>query len=164
MNSLKILVVIILGITLLWAISSGPLRDPEETLKDFYDGKYRAEVQLKDPLILNGRRVLPLVLNALPKKDMLKRRYAIGFVGGGRYVEALPVLTSILIDESELNYFRADALKAIYQIDKSLSHKLAEQYTSEPDLFGEVAAQIINGKSPIYSTRTYWDAFIGHKD
>ncbi len=161
MNALKILFTVMLGLTIWWAISSRPLRNPEETLIDFYETKYRAEGQLKDPLILNGRRVLPLVLSDLPNKDMPRRRYAIGYIGDGGYVEALPVLQSILKDETELNYFRADALEAIFQIDKPLSEKLAKQYVDEPDLFGRVATQIVNGKSPIYSKRTYWEAFIG---
>lgn len=156
---LKVTSFLIVGIILFWSIAEGPLRSPEDALKDFYEGKYRAEDQLKDPLILNGRRVLPLILKELPNKDMIRRRYAIGYIGDGGYVEALPTLLAILEDETELNYFRADALEAIFQIDNKLSIKLAEQYVDEPDLFGRVATQIVKGESPVYSTRTYFQAF-----
>ena len=66
---------------LLWAVAEGPLRNPDEALKDFYDAGDRAEDQLMDPLILTGRSVVPLVLKELPNKDMRPRRYAIGFLG-----------------------------------------------------------------------------------
>jgi len=44
-----------------------------------------------DPLILNGRRVVPLVIAELPNKNMRLRRDAIGFLGNGGYPEGLPV-------------------------------------------------------------------------
>jgi hypothetical protein len=158
---IKSLLLIVLGLTLWWSINSGPLRPPEDALRDFYEAKNRAEGQLKDTLILNGRRVLPLVLNDLPNKDMPRRRYAISYLGDGGYVEALPALLKIIQDEAEFNYFRADTLEAILQIDQPQSIKLAEQYRGEPDLLGRVATQIVNGISPIYSERSYWEAMTG---
>jgi|SRR5262245_13313908 len=142
-----------------WAVAEGPLRNPDEALKDFYEARDRAEDQLMDPLILTGRRVVPLVLKELPNKDMRLRRYAIGFLGNGRYSEALPMLESVLNDESEIYYFRADALRAIFQISQARAKELAPKFVNGQDLLGEVAGEIVAGKNPINFERSYWDAF-----
>jgi hypothetical protein len=88
-----------------WGWSEGPLRNPQEALADFYEARDRAEDQLMDPLILNGRRVVPYITRDIQNKDMKLRRYAIGFLGNGRYSEAVPILEKILSDESEIYYF-----------------------------------------------------------
>lgn len=142
-----------------WAVAEGPLRNPNEALKDFNEAKGRAEDQLMDPLILTGRGVVPLVLKELPNKDMRLRSYAIGFIGNGRYSEALPILEVILGSESEINYFRADALKAIFQISQGRAKELAPNFVNGQESLGEVAREIVAGKTPIYFERSYWDAF-----
>lgn len=142
-----------------WAFEEGPLRNPHEALKDFYEAKDRAEDQLMDPLILAGSDVVPLVISELPNKEMRLRRYAIGFLGNGQYAQALPTLQAILSDESEIYYFRADALEAIYQISPERAKALAPQYVSGEELLGRVAQEIVAGKNPIYFERSYSDAF-----
>ncbi len=152
-------VAVLTGLGLWWAFAEGPLRDPQDALQDFYQAQNRAEDQLRDPLILNGRRVVPLVLAALPNKDMRLRRYAIGFLGDGQYESALPALERILADESEIYYFRADALGAIYQIDPGRAQDLAPAHVNGESLLGDVASSIAAGESPRVSTRSYWKAF-----
>jgi len=125
-----------------WAVEEGPLRDPHEALNDFYDAKDRAEDQLMDPLILAGSDVVPMVVAELPNKEMRLRRYAIGFLGNGHYTQALQNLESILRDETEIYYFRADALGAIYQISPARAKELAPQYVRGQELLGKVA---VNG-------------------
>jgi hypothetical protein len=142
-----------------WAVAEGPLRNPEEALEDFYEARDRAEDQLMDPLILNGRRVVPLVMKELSNKDMRLRRYAIGFLGNGRYSEALPMLEAILNDGSEIYYFRADALKAIFQISQARAKELAPNFVNSQEYLGDVAREIVVGRNPILSERSYWDAF-----
>ena len=144
---------------LIWAKLEGPLRDPNDALQDFYEAKGRAEDQLIDPLILAGRRVVPLIIANLPNKEMRLRRYAIGFLGNGGYVEALPTLERILKDESEIYYFRADALLAIYQISQTRAKELAPLYVNGQELLGRFAGDIVAGKNPVYFKRSYWDAF-----
>lgn len=144
---------------LLWAFAAGPLRSPDEALADFYEAKDRAEDQLMDPLILNGPRVVPLVLKDLPNKDMRLRRYAIGFLGNGRYSEALPMLEAILNDESEIYHFRADALEAIFQISQARAKELAPNFVNGQEFLGEVAREIVAGRNPFHNERSYWDAF-----
>jgi hypothetical protein len=142
-----------------WAVAEGPLRNPGEALEDFYEAKDRAEDQLMDPLILTGRSVVPLVLKELPNKDMRLRRYAIGFLGNGRYSEALPLLEAILNDESEIDYFRSDALRSIFQTSQSRARELAPNFVNGQEFLGEVAREIVAGKNPIYFERSYWEAF-----
>lgn len=151
--------VVITTLGVWWAVSEGPLRNPEDTIKDFYEAHERAEDQLIDPLILNGPRVVPLVLQDLPDKDMPLRRYAIGFLGNGKYEEALPILEQILSDDSEKFYFRADALIAIFSISPDRARELAPGHKNGEDLLGKYAIKIIKGENPIYWTRSYWDAF-----
>ncbi len=151
-------VVIVAGLGIWWAFAEGPFRDPEDALRDFYEARERAEDQLMDPLILNGRRVVPLVISAVTNKDMRLRRYAIGFLGNGRYRSALPVLEKVLADESEIYYFRADALEAIYQIAPERAQSLAPGHVDGEDLLGQVARTIVAGESPVYRTRSYWQA------
>lgn len=146
-------------LVLWWARSEGPLRNPQEALADFYEARDRAEDQLIDPLILNGRRVVPYVLRDIQNKDMKLRRYAIGFLGNGRYSEALPILEKILADESEIYYFRSDALEAIYQISPQRARELSPKFINGPQLLGGVARDIVEGRNPIHWMRTYKQAF-----
>jgi hypothetical protein len=98
-------------------------------------------------------------LKELPNKDMRLRRYAIGFLGNGRYSEALPMLEVILKDESEIYYFRTDALEAIFQISQTRAKELAPNFVNGQESLGEVAGVIVSGKNPISFERSYWDAF-----
>jgi hypothetical protein len=149
----------VLAFGLWWAMAEGPLRSPEDAIRDFYEARDRGEDQLMDPLILNGRRVVPLVIAEVPKKEMNLRRYAIGFLGNGQYGDALPVLEQILSDESEIYYFRADALEAIFQISPDRAREVAPRYLTGQDLLGRVAQDIVAGRNPVYWTRSYWQAF-----
>ncbi len=146
-------------LSLWWAVAEGPLRNPNAALNDFYTAKDRAEDQLIDPLILAGSDVVPLILKELPNKKMQRRRYAIGFLGIGRYSQALPSLETILRDESEIYYFRADALRAIHQISEARAKELAPHYVNRQELLGRVAQDIVAGENPAYFERSYWEAF-----
>jgi hypothetical protein len=143
-----------------WAFAAGPLRAPEDALQDFYEAKDRAEDQLMDPLILNGRRVVPLVLDAVQQRDMDKRRYAIGFLGNGRYGEAIPTLEAILHDDSERDLFRGDALEAIWQMDPDQGLNWARQYQNREDYLGRIAMEILNGSDLVGGRRSYLEALL----
>ncbi|MDX2252854.1 MAG: hypothetical protein NW202_11235 [Nitrospira sp.] len=154
-----LLVALVALVWLWWAVTEGPFRDPQEALRDFYEAKDRAEDQLMDPLILAGKDVVPLVINDLPNKEIRLRRYAIGFLGNGRHTQALPALEAILKDDTEIYYFRADALKAIYQVSPMRAKELAPQFVNGQELLGEVAQDIVAGETTIYFERSYSDAF-----
>lgn len=145
-----------------WLHTDGPLRDPQEALADFYAGEGRAEDMLMDPLILNGKPVVPLVMEALMNKEMDKRRYAICFLGNGKYEEALPLLERIVEDNSEIYYFRADALEAIATISPVRAKEIAPKHVKGEELLGEVATEIAQGKARGYCERSWWEAFNGY--
>jgi hypothetical protein len=136
---------------------------PESVLADFYAGKGRAEDMLMDPLILHADRVAPLVIREVERPDMPHRRYAIGFLGQTGVREALPLLHRILTNSQEQDYFRADALEAVYSIDPSEGRRLASDYTAATNFLGYVAGKIADG-SHVSDHRTYWQALTGHHE
>lgn len=75
--------------------------------------------------------MVPTICEAVKNKDMKRRRYAIGALGYINDRAALPTLEAILSDESEIDYFRGDALHSIYQIDR----KRGLSYVSAKDDF-----------------------------
>lgn len=100
---------------------------------------------LMDPLILAGARVVPAVIDAVADRDMPNRRYAILFLGNGRYRDALPRLADIVDDETEPDYFRGDALSATYQIDRERGVALAREHARREDYLGRIARDIARG-------------------
>lgn len=96
-----------------------------------------------DPLIVAGPAVYPLVIDAIQDSEMPKRRYAISFLGNEEVSEALPTLLTILNDESELPYFRGDALVAIYKIDSEQAKMLAPQFQDRDDPLGYYASDVL---------------------
>jgi hypothetical protein len=136
---------------------------PQEALQQFYS--YRgAEDMLMDPLILAGDEVVTLVKEKVKDKQMVRRRYAIGFLGNGAYREALPELQGILQDHSERDIFRGDALEAIYMIDSSFGLKHARNYQQESNYLGQVANDILLHPNYFTHRRSYFEALMGAHD
>jgi len=121
-------------------------------------GRIVAECHLTDPLILSGRRVVPLVLEAIEDRAFPRRRYAIGFLGNGGYPEAVPGLRRILEDDAEDELFRGDALDALDEIDRELAARLARDYVGRDDSLGRVARDVANGTPRRGPRRTWFDA------
>ena len=130
----------------------------EMAYADFQDTTDQAEDMLMDPLILAGDKVVPLVLNEIQSPDMKLRRYAIHFLGNGQYSEALPVLKSILENDGELDYIRADALAGIFNIDRDLGLALAGEYSTRSDFLGRQASEISTGTNKWWVQRSFWEA------
>jgi hypothetical protein len=130
---------------------------PEEALSNFYsnDGP---EDTLMDPLILAGDKVVPLVLEKIKDKTMPRRRYAIGFLGNGSYKQALPILESILRDETEEPYIRGDALQSIYQMDEASGLRFAQMYKGEPGHLGKISIDLLTDRIYLPPRRTFSDA------
>ncbi|OPY91536.1 MAG: hypothetical protein A4E72_00096 [Syntrophus sp. PtaU1.Bin208] len=81
-----------------------------------------------------GRAIVPYLTKEVQRRDMPKRGYAILALGKIGDRRALPVLIQILEDRTELIYFREDALRAIWHIDRQLGEKFAEMLGEEnPD-------------------------------
>jgi HEAT repeat protein len=139
-------------------LASQPSADA--VMQDFYAAKDRAEDMLMDPLILHSRVVRERVVQEVADPKMPKRRYAIGFLGIDGRPEALPALCRILESADEIDYFRADALSAIWQIKKKEAVQRASAYASRDDLLGRFAKEITAGVHQPY-IRSYWQAMIG---
>ncbi len=63
------------------------------------------------------------------------------------------------MDESEIYYFRADALEALFRISPDRARELAPRYVNGEDRLGRTAREIVAGRSPVQWTRSYWQAF-----
>lgn len=76
-------------------------------------------------MIVARRDVVPEVSAAILKRELPKRRYAIGFLGIASDSRALPNLERVLDDPSENPVIRGDALEAIAMIRPSHGRALA---------------------------------------
>lgn len=119
-----------------------PQPSPEEAMSEFFSNP-GAEDTLMDPLIVAGPAVHPLVIDAIQDPETPRRRYAISFLGNEEVSEALPTLLAILNDESELPYFRGDALVAIYKIDSERAKLIASQFGDREDPLGYYASDVL---------------------
>ena len=144
-----------------YRFSGGPTA--EQVMADFYAANGRAEDMLMDPLILHADLVAPIVIESIRDKQMDKRRYAIGFLGNEKISSALPVLRTILTDETEEDYFRADALESIYQIERSEWLSLDKLHADRGDYLGRIATGLLSGDTHLFH-RTYIEALVGHND
>ena len=142
---------------LIWA----RLAPPEAVLAAFTrpDLTETAEDQLTDPLILAGRRVVPAVLHAIEDPAMPLRRYAIDFLGDGAFPEARAALEGILADSVEGDYFRGDALEALYHIDVTRARQLAQRYHERSAYLGQTARDVLADRSNRFPRRTLALAF-----
>lgn len=136
----------------------------DSVMADFFhnDGQ-RAEDMLMDPLILHADLVTTRVIEEIKDPDMVKRRYAIGFLGIVQATNALPVLGEIVNSDREIDYFRADALESIYRISSIEGLSLAEQYRDRDDYLGHIAMGLINGGHTPFE-HTYSQAQVGHHE
>lgn len=156
MLALVLLLVLLGG---LWVFLQGPFQDPADAMRDFLDGRGRFEDQLTDPLVLAGPRVRPLVLSAIADREMKRRRYALSYLGCAGHALAREPLLRILSDETERDYFRADALEALWRLDRTEGHALALTYRSHEDLLGQTAERLISTGRPWADCRSWFAAF-----
>jgi hypothetical protein len=136
---------------------------PESVMADFFAADDRAEDMLMDPLILNADVVAHAVIRDVRHRDMPRRRYAIAFLGNQRIEAAVPTLRSILNDETELDYFRADALDSVFRIDRAEGERCAKELSLRQDYLGYVARGLLNG-SHVPVQRSRWQAMIGYHE
>jgi hypothetical protein len=101
------------------------------------------EPELDDPLIEAGKRMTSAICEAVIHPDMKRRRYAIGALGFIGDRRALPTLETILRNAKEKDYFRGDALKAIYQIDDKLGTTYARKFMKRNDYLNLIADAIL---------------------
>jgi hypothetical protein len=126
---------------IVFAFSLGPA--PEKAMAEFYT-RQAPEETLTEPLVRAGAGIVPVVIREIFNKEMPRRRYAIQFLGEQHHRDALPALEAILSDETELDYFRADALQAISEIDGRRGKELASMHTARSDSLGSSAKALAN--------------------
>jgi HEAT repeat protein len=105
-------------------------KEAQKILNDFYDDNVPEPI-LDRHLLSAGKAIVPYLLIEIQKRDMPKRGYAILALGKIGDRRALPVLIRILEDRSEIVYFRDDALRAIWHIDRKLGWEYAKKYAGE---------------------------------
>jgi hypothetical protein len=123
---------------------------PEEALRRFHaqlsDGQ-TAEDQLMCPLVLAGPAACPAIRRDVEDSKPL-RRYAIGALRSLRCRDAIPLLYAILRNESEEDYFRADALEALWLIEESPPEVVAASFANRSDSLGQMAQLLLRGYRP----------------
>ena len=120
-------------------------KEAQEVLNSFYTDKVPESINDRH-LVRAGKAIVPYLVAEIQKRDMPKRRYAIGALGKIGDRRALPVLVKILGDRSELEYFRSDALRAIWHIDKKQGEELAKKYAGESIDIDTVSQLLREGK------------------
>ena len=98
--------------------------------------------EIPAPLVAAGPKMTEAICDAVTHKDMMYRRYALAALGFVRDRRALSTLEKIMNDESELDYFRGDALQSIFRIDRILGRRYAKQYVSGPKYLAMISAAI----------------------
>lgn len=132
---------------------------PEEALEKFHSAQV-AEDQLIDPLILAGKKVVPLLIKEIEDKNMQQRRYAIAALGHLEDPSALPPLENIFKDVSEIDYYRCDALESMALLDLNVGLALAKEHMgSSVSCISQLSSALVAGKLP--NRRTYLQALIG---
>lgn len=107
-------------------------KEAQTVLNDFYNDNVPESI-IDRQLLNAGRAIVPYVITEIQQKDIPRRRYAIGALGKIGDRRALPVLEKLLDDDSEMFYFRHDALIAIWHIDRNLGDELAKKYSGKID-------------------------------
>lgn len=154
-----LLLIAVAGV-LWWAVAHGPLRDPEETLQDFYASAGRSEAQLTDPLLLNARRVEPLVVDAVADPGMKNRRAALQFLACEHSLSALQTFREILADGDEPDHLRGEALQGLWLVRPAEGREIASGLVEDQSFVGVVARGILSGTwDPV--CREWWDAVRG---
>lgn len=126
-----------------YAFSLGP--SPRKTLQVFKTQEVPEEALMAPLLEADPEDMAPVVITEIQTKTMVRRRYAIGYLGRIKSEQALPALETILRDSQEKDYFRADALKAIRKIDPTRAKQHAARYLKLPDALGQAARAILGG-------------------
>lgn len=93
-----------------------------------------SEAHLVGILVSAGPKMVPSIIEAIEDRKMYARRYAISALGLLKQPRAISALTGIANDETETDYFRSDALQAIYVIDAETGQKTASELLNDPDL------------------------------
>jgi len=105
----------------------------EDVWREFYfEGT--GEAHLVGILVHAGPEIVPSIIEVIADRQMFARIYAITALGLLKEQGALGPLTDLLNDETEKEYFRSAALKAIFVIDSGAGQIAASELVNNPDL------------------------------
>jgi HEAT repeat protein len=140
---------------------------PKRAIHIFYTREC-AEDQNMYPLIIAGKRVIPYLIEEIKNPEMYKRRYAIGALGLIGDTKVIPFLEKLLDDESEICYFRYDALVSIATIDFEYAKKLANKYVDKKiEMVSELSKELLTDAQRVkkrFYKPTLWDAIFDRHD
>ncbi len=83
------------------------------------------------PILEAGYQIGPIVTENIADKEMKSRRYAIGGLEKIKYKPAIPTLTKILLDRTEIDVFRADAFQALSAFDTEETRKIILDFRNQ---------------------------------
>lgn len=135
-------------LAIIYAFSLGP--SPHKVLRDFKIDQVPESALIQPLLDADPSEMEPLLIFEIAAKDMVRRRYAIEYLGRIKSTSALPVLEAILADQTEQDGFRADALEAIGAIDRVRAERHALNYRESPDPLGRLARELLAGKPAVF--------------
>ena len=105
----------------------------EDVWREFYfEGT--GEAHLVGILVHAESKMVPSIIEVMADRRMFARIYAITALGLLKEQDALGALTGLLNDETEKEYFRSAALKAIFVIDSGAGRFAASELVINPDL------------------------------
>jgi hypothetical protein len=89
------------------------------------------EEYIQEPILNAGSQIGPILIEKIADKEMKYRRYAIGGLEKLKYNPAIPTLTQILLDKSEIDVFRADAFQALTTFDTYETRKIISTFRQQ---------------------------------
>ena len=114
----------------------------KRTWDNFYqDAVHEPEIHI--PLKKAPKDMTLTICEAVKHSDMKYRRYAIEALGKRKDKRAIPTLESILKNDKEIDYFRGDALEAIYDIDKKLGERYAKDFGNKNSYLRMISDSIL---------------------
>jgi len=89
------------------------------------------EEYIDRPIVNAGYQIGSIVTENIADKEMKYRRYAIGGLEKIKYKPAIPTLTKILLDKSEIGVVRAVAFQALRKFDTEETRKTISDFRSQ---------------------------------
>lgn len=89
------------------------------------------EEQLTRPILEAGYQIGPIITENIADKEMKYRLYAIGGLEKLKYKPAIPTLTKILLDKSEIDVIRADSFQALASFDTDETRKIISAFRQQ---------------------------------
>jgi hypothetical protein len=89
------------------------------------------EGYIQEPILNAGYQIGPILTDNIVDKEMKYRRYAIGGLEKLKYKPATTTLTKILLDKSEIDFYRAEAYHALKTFNTEVTRKILMDFKNE---------------------------------